>query len=63
MKTREQLMADVERRAYEARIELSPLCHQAGLSRTIAYRWKRREAIPSMPTIGKLERKLDELGA
>lgn len=60
---RGELMAAIERRAFDARIGLHKLCGQAGVSGTIATRWRRGEAIPTLPTIGKLEAKLDELGA
>ena len=60
---RSELMAAVERRAVDARIGLHRLCKQAGVSGTIASRWSKGEAVPTLPTIGKLEAKLDELGA
>lgn len=55
-------MADVERRAFDARIGLSALCKSADVSRTVAYRWMREKKItPSLPTIGKLEHALERL--
>lgn len=55
---RKDLMADIERRAFEARIGLHKLCRDAGLSGTIATRWNRGRTAPSLPTIGKLEKML-----
>lgn len=54
------LMEALEKRAFEARIGLSHLCHRAGLSRTIATRWQNdRSVVPLLPTIGKLENAMD----
>ena len=58
---RDSLMQDVERRAIDARVGLHRLCIEAGVSATIATRWMRRTHTPTLPTIGKLERKLAEL--
>lgn len=52
---RKALMEQVERRAFDARVTLHSLCTSAGLSGTIAARWQNGDAIPSLPTIGKLE--------
>lgn len=60
---RKTLMAAVERRATDARIGLSQLCHQAGLSRTIATRWQNNAYTPLLPTIGRLEVELDRIEA
>lgn len=51
-------MKSVEYKALALRIDLSALCARAGLSRTIATRWKKGAGTPSLPTIQKLEREL-----
>ncbi len=53
--TRNSLMEAVEKRAVAARVGLSSLCRQAGISYTVAYRWRARTYLPTLPTIGKLE--------
>lgn len=52
-------MQAVADRALEYRIGLSALCAQAGVSRTVAARWERGTATPTLPTIGRLERELE----
>lgn len=54
-------MADVEGRAFAARITIHALCKDAGLSGTIATRWNNGRYTPSLATIGKLEQKLTEM--
>ncbi len=61
MDERKALMQAVGWRALAYRVNLSALCARAGLSRTIAYRWKWKDSPPTLPTIGKLERALDEI--
>ena len=58
---RKTLMADVEKRAFAARITLYKLCEDTGLSGTIASRWTRGGGTPSLATIGRLEQKLTEM--
>lgn len=53
-------MADIERRAFDARIGLGRLCAEAGVSRTVATRWKGGEYTPLLSTIAKLEKRLVE---
>lgn len=60
---RKALMEQVERRAFEARVTLHSLCASAGLSGTIAARWQKGDAIPSLPTIGKLEGEIAKVEA
>ena len=56
---RSTLMEAIERRAFDARIALTKLCTDAKVSPTTASRWKSRQAIPSLATIGKLEKALE----
>jgi hypothetical protein len=51
-------MAEVEQRAFDARISLHTLCRQANVSGTIATRWLQKTGTPLLPTIGKLESQL-----
>jgi len=60
---RKTLMANVAKNALDSRIELSALCKRAGVSPTIAYRYKKDGIAPTLPTIGKLECALVELTA
>lgn len=62
---RENLMMALEYRALAYRVGLSALCARAGVSRTVAYRWKspKGRVVPTLETIGRLERKLDEIVA
>ena len=54
-------MANVEKRAFAARITLYKLCEDVGLSGTIASRWTAGRGTPSLATIGRLEQKLTEM--
>jgi DNA-binding phage protein len=56
-------MEGIAKEAFDRRIGLSSLCHKAGISRTVAYRFERGEFLPTLPTIGKLEKALQELVA
>lgn len=60
---RNALMQALQWRALAYRVGLSALCHRAGLSRTIAYRWEKENKPPTLPVIGKLERTLDSIEA
>lgn len=51
-------MDALARAAFEKRIELSALCTLAEISPTIAYRYKKEGKVPTLPTIGKLEKAL-----
>lgn len=57
---RKTLMEGIAKEAFDRRIGLSALCHKAGVSRTVAYRFERGEFLPTLPTIGKLEKALAE---
>ena len=54
-------MQNIADEAFNRRIGLSALCAQAGISRTVAYRFERGEYMPSLPTIGKLEQALRDM--
>ncbi len=56
---RKTLMQGIAKEAFDRRIGLSALCAQAGVSRTVAYRFERGEYLPTLRTIGKLERALE----
>lgn len=58
---RKTLMQNIAKEAFDRRIGLSSLCHAAGVSRTVAYRYEREEYMPTLPTIGKLERALEKM--
>lgn len=53
------LMKQLEKRAFDCRIELPALCKKAGVSPTVAYRYLKKGSVPTLPTIGKLERALE----
>lgn len=55
------LMDAIAKEAFDRRIGLSSLCAQAGVSRTVAYRFERGECMPTLPTIGKLEKALQAI--
>ncbi len=59
METREQLMEQVRKRTFAARMSLYALCKEAGVSGTVITRWIKSANTPSLKTIGKLERQLD----
>jgi len=68
MDERNQLMEQVRKRTFAARISLYALCKDAGVSGTVITRWIKRNQggkgyVPSLVTIGKLERSLDAMGA
>lgn len=56
-------MEGIAKEAFDRRIGLSALCAKAGVSRTVAYRFERGEFLPTLPTIGRLERALEEVRA
>lgn len=58
---RTKLMEAIEKGSFDARIGLRRLCVEAGISPTVIYRWQRRQITPTLETIGKLERTLDQL--
>ncbi len=59
---RQTLMANVAQAALDKRIHLSALCKLAGVSTSIAHRYEKGGIAPTLPTIGKLEGALGELG-
>jgi len=63
MDERNQLMEQVRKRTFAARISLYALCKEAGVSGTVITRWIQKKYTPSLATIGKLERCLDERGS
>lgn len=58
---RKKLMKAVADRALAQRVPLSRVCSEAGISTTVAYRWLNEGKPPQLPTIGKLERRLDAM--
>jgi DNA-binding phage protein len=52
---RDDLMVALERNAFAARIGLHRICSDAGVSGTVITRWRKRQGVPSIETIGKLE--------
>ncbi len=60
---RNDLMKAVAERAFDARIGLHALCRKANVSGTVITRWNKGEAIPSLPTIDKLETALAQVEA
>lgn len=62
---RKELMQAVEQRAFAARITLHALCRRAGISGTTSTRWLDPACpiVPSLPTIGKLEREIAKVEA
>ena len=60
---RDDLMKRLEQRAFERRIGFSSVFRKAGVSYTVLYRWQRGECVPTLPTIGKLERQLEAMEA
>jgi len=56
-------MDAVAKAAFDNRIELSALCTRADVSPTVAYRYLKQGKPPTLPTIGKLEKALQGLGA
>jgi DNA-binding phage protein len=57
--SKNDLMKKLEKRAFDCRIELPALCKKAGVSRTVAYRYLNEGTVPTLPTIGKLEKALE----
>lgn len=56
------LFAAIEKRAFEARISLTPLAKLAGVSPASISSWRKTGgSIPSVEAIGKLEAALDAL--
>lgn len=53
-------LADIERRAFEARVPIYKLCQQADVAPSTVSRWKAGVK-PGVTTIGKLERRLDAI--
>jgi transcriptional regulator with XRE-family HTH domain len=58
---RKTIMAALEKRATDARIELHTLSSRAGISFTVISRWRRGKGVPKLPTIEKLEAELDKV--
>jgi DNA-binding phage protein len=55
------LMHSLCEKAFAMRVTLPDVCFQAGLSPTIAYRYMHGKGTPTLKTIGKLEKALEEL--
>lgn len=67
MDDRNHLMQSVKERAFAARITLYALATEAEVSGTVITRWiaklnGKEGCVPSLKTIGKLERALDRMG-
>lgn len=60
---RNQLMERVRERAFAARMSLFTLCSEAEVSGTVITRWVQGKYTPSLPTIAKLEKRLDAIEA
>jgi DNA-binding phage protein len=50
------LMHRLAEKAFDMRITLPDICHKAGVSATIAYRYMNGTGMPTLKTIAKLEK-------
>lgn len=60
---RNELMEAVRQRTFAARMSLYALAEQSKVSGTSITRWVQGRYTPSLRTIGKLEKRLDEIEA
>ena len=57
----DELITDIRRRAVEARVTMTQVFRQAGLSPTLLHNWSKRNVTPRPLTVAKLYDALDAL--
>jgi DNA-binding phage protein len=57
----DELITDIRRRAVEARVTMTQVFRQAGLSPTLLHNWAKRNVKPRPLTVAKLYDALDAL--
>lgn len=61
MDERNELMQAVKARAFAARVSLYAVATAAGVSGTVITRWIKGAYTPSLKTIGRFEKALDQI--